>query len=72
MSQSRSLSLAEAVTNVGLGCKVALVTRLLASPVVGIQASMAQHLWLTTIFPSVSLARSYLVRRLFNRIGTAA
>ena len=71
MNQSRVMSLVEAATNVLLGCAVALATQLLAFPLVGIQASMAQHLWLTTVFTGVSLARSYLVRRLFNRMRAA-
>jgi hypothetical protein len=70
MSQSRLMSLVEATANVVLGCTVAVVTQLLAFPIVGIQASLTQHLWLGSIFTGVSLIRSYLLRRLFNRIGS--
>jgi len=72
MSQSRALSLLEALANVGLGWLVALATQLLAFPLVGIQASLQQNLVLGAIFTGVSLARSYLLRRLFNRIATGA
>ena len=70
MSQSRAMSLFEAVANVVLGCAVAMVAQLLAFPVVGIQAGMSQHLLLSGIFTGVSLVRSYALRRLFNRIAT--
>ena len=72
MSQSRCMSLIEAISNVALGCAVALATQLLAFPIVGVQASMTQHLWLGSIFTGVSLIRSYMLRRLFNRMGAAA
>ncbi len=68
MSQSRCMSLIEATSNVALGCAVALATQLLAFPIVGVQASLTQHLWLTTVFTGVSVIRSYLVRRFFNRL----
>jgi len=70
MSQSRSASLLEAIANVGFGWLVALATQLLAFPLVGIQASLQQNLLLGAIFTAASLARSYLLRRLFNRIAT--
>ena len=72
MSQSRIASLLEAITNVGLGWLVALATQLLAFPLVGIEASLQQNLLIGAIFTAVSLARSYLLRRLFNRLATGA
>ena len=51
---------------------VALAIQLLAFPLVGIEASLQQNLLLGAIFTAVSLARSYLLRRLFNRIATGA
>lgn len=38
-------------------------------PLFGLHASAGQHLAIGAIFTVVSLARSYALRRLFNRIG---
>ena len=72
MTQPRSMSFLEAVTNVAIGWLVALATQMLAFPMLGIQASLPQNLALSAIFTAVSLARSYVIRRLFNRIGAIA
>ena len=72
MNQSRTASLLEAITNVGLGWLLAMATQLLAFPLVGIEASLQQNLLIGAIFTAVSLARSYLLRRLFNRLAMGA
>ena len=72
MRQSRTASLLEAITNVGLGWLLAMATQLLAFHLVGIEASLQQNLLIGAIFTAVSLARSYLLRRLFNRLATGA
>lgn len=69
MSQSRALSAVEAVANAAVGWSVALATQLVLFPVVGLQASVAQHIALSVTFTAVSLARSYVLRRLFVRLG---
>lgn len=72
MSQSRTASLLEASTNVCVGWLLALATQALAFPLVGIEASLPQNLLVGAIFTAVSLVRSYLLRRLFNRIAAGA
>ncbi len=67
--QSRSMSALEAVVNVAAGCLVALATQLALFPLVGLQVSLAQNLTLSGAFSAVSLVRSYLLRRLFERLG---
>jgi hypothetical protein len=42
--------------------------QLVAFPAFGLNATTRQHLALGAIFTVVSLARSYLLRRLFNRL----
>jgi hypothetical protein len=66
MSQSRAMSGVEAVANVLVGFVLAVVVQIVAFPVLGVQARLRQNLGLGTIFTGVSLARSYLLRRLFN------
>ena len=71
MSQSRRLSALEAVSNVAVGFALALCVQLAAFPAFGIQLATGQHVGLGALFTIVSLARSYLLRRLFDRMGRA-
>lgn len=68
MSQSRRWSLIESCANVAVGYGVALATQLAVFPLFGIHIPLAADLAIGAIFTVVSLARSYLLRRLFNRI----
>ncbi len=65
--QSRLLSLTEAVANVAIGFIVALLTQMALFPALGLRLSMDRHLLIGTAFTLVSLARSYLLRRVFER-----
>ena len=68
MTQSRTMSLIEAVTNVIVGYVLAVITQLMVFPLFGIEAAMHEHLAIGLAFVAVSLARGYLLRRLFERI----
>lgn len=67
MSQSRAHSALESVANVLVGCIVSFVAQLLIFPLVGLHASISQNLGIMISFTFVSLARSYLLRRWFNK-----
>ena len=69
MSQSRKGSLAEAVANVVAGCGVALLIQALLFPAVGLGVTTAQSLQIAAVFTLASLARSYLLRRVFTRLA---
>ena len=69
MTRSRRLSLLEAAANVAAGFGLALVAQVAAVPVLGLQTSLRQNAALSAIFTLVSLGRSYVLRRLFARIG---
>ena len=66
--QSRSASLLQASTNVVAGYLLAVVTQRLVYPVFGISTTLATEAVIAGVFTAVSLARSYLVRRLFERL----
>lgn len=68
MSQSRTMSAVESVANVAVGYGIAVATQAAVFPLFGIHATAADHLAIGAIFTVVSLARSYLLRRVFNRI----
>ena len=67
MKQSRLMSLVEAVANVVFGYGVAVVTQILIFPVFGLHTTLAQNLKMGAVFTMVSLARSFAMRRLFER-----
>ena len=71
MKQSRLMSLAESVANVIVGYGVAVVTQILIFPVFGLQPTLGQNLAMGGAFTIVSLARSFLLRRLFEAIRVA-
>jgi hypothetical protein len=67
--QSRSGSLVEAVTNVVFGYGAALLTQWLLFPLFGIATTIRTDVAIAAVFTVVSLARSYALRRLFERLG---
>ncbi len=69
-AQSRAASLLEAGTNVLVGYVVALLAQQLVFPLVGIHTTLAEDSAIAAAFTAVSLARSYLLRRVFERLGT--
>lgn len=68
MTQSRAMSLVEAATNVVVGYVLAVVTQVVVFPWFGLEAALGEHLAIGLAFVGVSLARGYLLRRLFETI----
>jgi hypothetical protein len=67
MSQSRRRSVCESVANVAIGYGVALASQLLVFPLYDIHVSLSTNIGIGLWFTVISLARSYALRRLFNR-----
>ena len=65
--QRRRMSAIEAVANVAVGYVVAAVTTALVLPLFGYNVSGADAIGISAVFTVVSLARSYALRRAFNR-----
>ena len=63
------MSLVEAIANVIIGYGVAVVTQVVVFPWFGIEATLDEHLAIGIAFVGVSLARDYLLRRLFLQLG---
>ena len=68
MTQSRRLSLVEAITNVAVGYVLAVITQIMVFPWFGIHPSLGENLAIGSIFTGISLVRSYALRRLFERL----
>ena len=67
MKQSRTMSLVEAVANVVVGYGFAVITQILIFPIFGLHTTLAQNLKMGAVFTVVSIARSYVLRRMFER-----
>ncbi len=68
MKQTRRMSLVEAIANVAVGYVLAIATQIVVFPWFGIETGLAEHMTIGLAFVCVSLARGYLLRRLFEAI----
>lgn len=68
MKQTRKTSLIESVVNVLVGYGVALLAQIIVFPWFGLQVSMQANLLIGGIFTVVSIARSFVLRRLFEAL----
>jgi hypothetical protein len=74
--QTRWMSFMEAVTNIVVGYGLAVLTQIVVFPLFGLYASLSDNLLMGVAFTTILLARSYVLRRLFNaawwEVGTSA
>jgi hypothetical protein len=68
MRQTRIMSLIEATANVVVGYGLAIATQIVVFPWFGIETGLAEHLTIGLAFVGVSLARGYVLRRMFEAI----
>ena len=66
--QSKKHSLLEVSLNIAMGFLLAMLTNYLILPVFGAHVSLSANFWITLVFTVVSFIRSYIFRRIFNRI----
>ena len=67
MSQTKAQSAVESVSNVAIGYVVSLAANATILPMFGIAISLSDNLAIGAIYTAISIARSYFVRRAFNR-----
>lgn len=67
MAQSRVGSAVESIANVMIGYWVAVAAQMAIFPLFGVHLPVADNLAIGALFTVVSLVRSYVLRRLFNR-----
>jgi hypothetical protein len=68
VKQSRAMSLVEATTNVVVGFGVAVLAQVAVFPLFGLHVGFADNLMIAAIFTAISIARSYVLRRMFEAI----
>jgi hypothetical protein len=66
--QTRLGSWLEAWANIAIGFAINFIANLAILPAFGFHVSPAQAFHMGLIFTAISLARSYVLRRAFNRI----
>jgi len=66
--QSKKQSLFESLLNISIGFAISLIATFLVFPLFGIESTPLKNVGITIFFTVISLVRSYLLRRLFNRL----
>lgn len=66
--QSKKHSVLETITNTIIGLVVSYLLQLTIFPLYGIKISHNTNIQITFIFFVVSFGRSYLIRRIFNKL----
>lgn len=67
LMQTKRRSFIEAVTNVLIGYLVAVISNFIVLPLFGYQVSLFDGFAIGVVFTVISLIRSYVIRRLFNK-----
>jgi hypothetical protein len=70
VKQSRAMSLLETALSTMVGFAIALATQTVVFPWFGFHPAVADNLAITAVFTVVSIARQYLLRRIFEAIST--
>lgn len=68
MTQSRRHSLVETIAGTAIGFVVSVLLSMVVYPAFGHSFTLTQNAGITVIFTVASIARGYLVRRIFNRL----
>ncbi len=66
--QTKRASLVESLLNVAIGYGVALVSQIVTFPWFGIHVGVSTNAAIGAVFTVISIARSFVVRRLFEHL----
>lgn len=65
--QSKLGSLAESLTNIAIGVTIGFISNILVLPAFGYAVTLSDGFWISLVFTAISLARSYVIRRVYNK-----
>jgi len=68
MKQSKLMSMVESVVNIAIGFGISLVAQILILPLIGVHVTLSQNLQFALIMTAISIARSYVLRRVFEAL----
>ena len=66
--QSKKFSFIESISNVVIGYFVALCSQIIVFPIFDIDVNLETNIYIGLWFTGISIIRSYVLRRVFNRI----
>jgi hypothetical protein len=66
--QSKKHSVYESITNVISGLVISFIIQLILYPLLNIEVSLNQNIFITFVFFIASFVRGYVIRRIFNRL----
>lgn len=66
--QTRSMSMIEAITNTLVGFVMSILLQLMMTNALSIQMTLDQNIIMSLVFTVASVARGYLVRRMFLKL----
>jgi hypothetical protein len=66
--QSKLDSLLESITNILIGFTVATISNLIVLPMFGYNVTPEDSIVIAVVFTVISLVRSYVIRRVFNKL----
>ncbi len=68
--QTKKNSLAEAILNGAIAYAISVMTASVVFPWFGVETSLHENMGITACFTLVTVTRSYVIRRWFNRNNT--
>jgi hypothetical protein len=68
MKQSKFMSMLESIINIAVGFGIGLVAQIVFLPMLGVAVSFRQNLIFAAIMTVISIARSYVLRRVFEAL----
>lgn len=69
MTQSRRHSALEAVSNIAIGFVLSLLLQMFLMHAMAVPTSWSQDVQITICFTILSLVRTYVLRRIWNRVA---
>jgi hypothetical protein len=67
MAQSRKMSFLEVVLSTAIGFFISMATTAIVFPAFGLPITVGDNFIITVIYTAVSIARGYVIRRMFAR-----
>jgi hypothetical protein len=69
MKQSRLMSFIESLINIAVGFSISVAAQAVFLPLLGVAISLGANLAFAAVMTAISIARSYLLRRLFEALN---
>ena len=65
--QSKLGSFMESITNIAIGITIGFISNIIVLPAFGYAVSLADGFMISLVFTAISLVRSYIIRRIYNK-----